>query len=331
MDNATLQRVKDLLAKNDKIGIIIAKDPNIDQMGAGLALYLSLRQLNKSVSIASPSEPVVGISSLVGIDKVKTALEGDGGDLIVSFPYREGEIEKVSYTLEDGYLNIVVKASEEGLSFQENDVRFKRLGGIPTLLFIIGTQRLSDLGSLFDPDTLKNTTVVNIDNQSDNQGFGDVVLVSPRYSSVSEQIGSLLQSLDLSLDIDAAQNLLSGISFATNNFQDQKTSYLAFEMAALLLKKGARRMGATKEYSKQEESQFMPYNQPLPQQQPQQERFNREKGKQRWEDRQQQVQSQRSQQQPQRPKQQLQQEEKTDQETPPDWLAPKVYKSSTLV
>jgi len=31
------------------------------------------------------------------------------GDLVVPFPYREGEIEKVSYTRDDNFLNIVVR------------------------------------------------------------------------------------------------------------------------------------------------------------------------------------------------------------------------------
>src|SRR5258706_396295 len=144
MDNASSQRVKELIAKNDKIGILVGKNPSLDQMAAALALHLGLKQLGKTSAIACPSESIVANSSLVGIDKVKTELSGEGGDLVVSFPYREGEIEKVSYTLENGYLNIVVKATEEGLSFEQQDVLFKRSGGVPSLLFIVGTARISD-------------------------------------------------------------------------------------------------------------------------------------------------------------------------------------------
>lgn len=242
MDNQAAARVKEFISKNDKIAVLVGKNPSLDQMAGALSLYLALQQLGKHVSIASPTQPIVANSSLVGIDKVKTVLAGDGGDLIVSFPYREGEIEKVSYTLEDGYLNIVVKATEEGLSFQQQDVLFKRSGGIPGLAFIVGTARLSDLGSLFDADALKNTAVINIDNQNDNQGFGDVVLVSAQASSLSEVIGRLLEALQIEIDKDIAQNLLSGLSQATNNFQNADTSFMAFEMAAAYMKKGAKRI-----------------------------------------------------------------------------------------
>lgn len=256
MDNATLQAVKEAVGKHNEIGIIVGKNPNLDGMAAALSLYLGLKQLGKNVSVASPTEPIVELSSLVGIDKVKTNISQDAGDLIVSFPYREGEIEKVSYTLENGYLNIVVKAGPQGLSFAQNDVKYKRQGSLPTLLFVVATPRLSDLGSLFDPEALKNTTVVNIDNKVENQGFGEIVTVSPKFSSVSEMVSDLLLGIGVSIDVDIAQNLLSGISHATNNFQDQKTSYLAFEMAGVLMQKGAVRV--QKDRARGDESFFKP-------------------------------------------------------------------------
>lgn len=244
--NATYQQIKDSLDKNDKVSIIVGKNPNIDQMAAALGLYLALQASSKQVLIASPTEPLVEVSNLVAIDKVKQTLSGEGGDLIVSFPYKtlengEGEIQKVSYTIEDGFLNIVVKASENGLSFTEKDVRYKRGGSMSALLFIVGTSRLSDLGGLFDPNALKDVTVVNIDNKRENQGFGDIILVSQDASSVSEIVGDLLLSLDLPVDVDIAQNLLSGILSGTDNFQNQNTTAVAFELSGVFMRKGAVR------------------------------------------------------------------------------------------
>ncbi|MBI2190228.1 MAG: hypothetical protein HYY87_02830 [Candidatus Levybacteria bacterium] len=311
MEEKTLQKLKELIASNEKIAIAVGKNSGIDEMGAALALYLSLQSSSKDVVIACPTEPLVEVSSLVGIDKVRTALATDGADLVVSFPYKEGEIEKVSYTLEDGYLNIIVKAGNAGLSFSEKEISYKRGGGnFAGLLFVIGTARLSDLGNLFNPEMLKDATVVNIDNKVDNQGFGDLVLGSPRFSSVCEQVANLINSLGLPLDIDSAQNLLSGLSFATDNFQKPTTSFLAFEMAGLLIKKGAVRKASPKyEDTALQDFSFTPpkirqpadKTKPLPQ-----------------------VQSQ------------IQEEDfgqdRQDQEEPPsDWLAPKVYKGSTLV
>lgn len=241
MDKRSFEQIRECLSKNQKIGIAVGKNPGIDEMGGVLALYLSLIIDGKNVTVACPSDVLVEHSSLVGIDKVEKSFEDATGDMIVSFPYREGEIEKISYTLEDGFLNIVVKAEEQGLSFSERDVIFRRSNGYPGLLFVIGTPRLSDLDKLYDPHALRDTTVINIDNKRDNQGFGDIVLIPLASSSVSETISELLLDLDLPMDIDIAQNLMIGIESGTNNFQDAKTSPEAFEMAALLMKRGAGR------------------------------------------------------------------------------------------
>jgi hypothetical protein len=241
MDNLTFNKIREAVDKYSNIAIAAPKDPTVDEMGAALGLYLSLEDLGKSLSIATPNTPLVEVSSLVAIDEVKTTLGVESGDLVVSFPYREGEIEKVSYTRDDNFLNIVVKAGEKGLNFDQKDVQFTRGTNAPELLFIVGAAKVSDLGKLFDPTALKDTIVVNIDNKSDNQGFGDIVLTSTKFSSVSEIIANVIFSTGLKMDLDIAQNLMLGIATATNNFQDAQTSSLAFEMAGVLMRNGALR------------------------------------------------------------------------------------------
>ena len=241
MDNLTFSKIKEAIDKYNNIAIITPIDPTVDEMGAALSLYLSLKDSGKSLSIATPNTPLVEVSSLVGIDDVNTTLGSATGDLVVSFPYKEGEIDKVSYTKDDNFLNIVIKAGELGLGFTEKDVKFTRGTNAPELLFIVGAARISDLGGLFDPAALKDTVVVNIDNKAENQGYGDIVMVSNRFSSISEAVANLILSLNLRIDLDISQNLMLGIATATDNFGDPTTSSLAFEMAGILMRNGALR------------------------------------------------------------------------------------------
>lgn len=312
MDNPTFAKIRDLLSQNNKIAIAVGQNSNLDTMAAVLSLVLALEKAGKQIIVASPTQPLVEVSSLVGIDKVKTDLNGNGGDLIVSFPYKEGEIEKVSYTLENGFLNIVVKAGKDGLTFSEDEIRYKRGGEAAKLLFVVGTPRLSDLGALFDTEALKDTTVINIDNSVQNQGFGDVVLVSPNFSSVSEQVATLLNSLPLEFGVDEAQNLLSGISFATNNFADPKTSTVAFEMVALLMKKGATRQALPKaDFG----GAYDPFFGPRPS-------FQQKQAQSQFPSKIEEVETE---------KMVEKKDEERKKEAPPDWLTPKIYKGSTLV
>ncbi len=299
MDNLTFSKIKEAIEKYSNIAVATRNNPSVDEMGAALSLYLSLKDLGKNVTVSSPSQPLVEVSSLVGVDEVKTSLGGEGGDLVVSFPYREGEIEKVSYTRDDNFLNIVVKAGEKGLNFTENDVKFTRGGSAPELLFIVGSPRVSDLGKLFDTESLKDTIVVNIDNKPDNQGYGDILMVSPRLSSVSEAVANLIFSLGFKMDLDIAQNLMLGIATSTDNFQSDHTSPLAFEMAGVLLRQGALRPSAQSQRRKLTAS-FEEDLKPVARQNKIEER-----------------------------PQEKPQVVKQDTNPPEDWLEPKIYKGST--
>ena len=356
MDSLTFKQIKDLIDSNQEIAVVAGKNPSLDDMGAALSLYLAITALGKNTVIATPEPPIVEISNLVGINKVKTGLGGQGGDLIVSFPYKEGEIDKVSYTLENELLNIVVKEGPLGLNFSQKDVKFARgAGGVPKLLFVVGSPRLSDLSGIFDIADLKDTTVVNIDNKQENQGFGDLVMVSAKSSSVSEIVANLILYLGFPIDQDIAQNLLSGITFATGDFQSSDTSSLAFEMAGVLMRNGARRMSLVRQRSTDFDSFIpaqpapeMPVSQPQPiirptlQPQAQQPKQSSEDVIARL--RKQILESQKRQEQrvstpiesqPQvhkvqevGPIEQIEQE-KVVENPPEDWLTPKIYKGST--
>lgn len=374
MDNQTFQRIKDLINQHQSVGVLVGPNPSLDEMAAGLGMFLVLKQMGKDASIVSPTDPVVGISSLVGIDKVQKSFGSTGGgngDLTVSFPYKEGEIEKVSYTLDNGKLNIQVKAGPQGLNFQQSDVDFIRASAgaaaAPSLVFMIGITNPQTVANVFDINANPTTSVVNVDNKEENPKYGTVQNVSGRFSSVSEEIADFVTLLEpqVELDVDTCQNLLTGILFATRDFTTPNTSYLAFEMAGILMKKGAKRsMPATTQpntvqnpqayFPPQQPAQSMPQPQPM-MQQPQQpanqpmvgamqpqapsmpvQEFNPMM--------QQPVQSQPMQQFAPQPMQQSvppmqqpveqpmqQPASAVDNQAPADWLTPKVYKGSTVL
>ncbi len=347
MDKDTIQKIKDAITKSNNIGVAVGKNPSVDEMGAALSLYLLLKNANKQVSIASPTDPIVEVSSLVGVNKVQKTFGGESGDLVVSFPYLEGEIEKVSYTLEDGLLNIIVKASEQGLSFDESDVKYNRGSGAIDLLFVVGTPRISDLEDVIDSQKLRDIKIVNIDNKQHNEKFGDIVLVSQRFSSVSEQVADLTLTLGFRIDQDAAQNLLTGITIATENFQAANTSFLAFELAGLLMKRGAKRLkiGAAEKdefissLSQNEEKPQVDQRPQEGQRQPGQDRPNLNRQDNFRQSRPTSQDFARGEQKRQADTQQAKQNQDqdntasddSDDEPPLDWLTPKVYKGSSDV
>lgn len=244
MDNQKIAQLipqaKDILQGADNVGIIVTEFQSLDKVGAGLALYLALQEAGKNVQIVSRKDPLVEISNLVGIDKLSRSFEGITKKLVVSLPYYEGEVEKVSYNIEGNRLNInLFAAKDKGISFKEKDVDFIRSGSNPSVLVTIGIRKEEEMAGLVSPDA--QVKMIRLDTVVPQQNFGEVTIADPDFSSISEIVTMLIRELNLPIDADTAQNLLDGVVFATNNFSAPNTSSAAFASAAYLLAHGAQR------------------------------------------------------------------------------------------
>ncbi len=83
--------------------------------------------------------------------------------------------------------------------------------------------------------------MINIDRNPLSPLMGDVAIIDPSFSSVSEIVAQVILEMGYMMDPDAAQNLLDGVLFATQNFTSPTTSAYAFESAGFLLQNGAKR------------------------------------------------------------------------------------------
>lgn len=271
MGNALLinqkEQIKELLDSAESIGIIVSENQNIDSVAGALGLYLVLKANGKNVQVVSKREPIVELSNLVGIDKVSKSFVGNTKNLTISVPYREGEIEKVSYNIEGTRLNVNLFAENSGISFNESDIQYIRKGSSPSLIITIGVSNENELEGLVDIKTIKT---IHLDKNPMNSLFGDVSIIDPGFSSLSEIVSELIMELSLGYDLDAFQNLMDGITYATRNFTLPVTSPFAFEAAGFLLQNGAKR---------KERSQGRPFDsqrKPFEQKQRRDERFPKE-------------------------------------------------------
>lgn len=308
-----LNQAKDLF-------ILLPKNPTLDQVASGLSLYLSLLKNGKRVSIACPDQMRVEFNRLVGVDKITTNLSSkEGKNLIVSFPYQEGSIEKVSYNIENDLFNLVIEPREGYPAITSDTIRYSFSGGNIDLIITVGVQNLSQLDSLFNnnQNLFSAKPVVNIDIKPQNSGFGKVNIIETNVASLSELLVFLFSNLGLPLDGDIATNLLSGITSGSQNFTSNITQASTFEAAAICLKNGARKsfqestrtnLQFAQQFQPRQETNFSPNlkaSAPVPQKQIEQKI---------------------------KPKFDLQtNQKKSQEEAPPDWLKPKIYKGSTLL
>ncbi|HVT01106.1 MAG TPA: hypothetical protein VHE53_02610 [Patescibacteria group bacterium] len=232
------EQIRALIDAATSIGIIVGENQTLDIVAASLALYLILKNEGRNVQIISKKDPLVEVSNLFGVNKIAKSFDGVVKTLTISVPYREGEIEKVSYNIEKDRLNVNLFAEENGITFNEDDVDYIRKGSSPSLIITVGVTDEQELVGLAD---INQVQAIHIDKNPLNSLMGDIPLISPVFSSLSEVVAVLIMELGYMPDTDAFQNLLDGIMSETANFSAPNTSALAFEAAGFLLQNGARR------------------------------------------------------------------------------------------
>lgn len=253
------QQIQELLGSVSSVGILLTQNQSLDSVAAALSIALILQDSGKNSQVVSVKEPIVEYSSLVGIDQIKSSFGGVAKMLTVSFPYKDGEIDKVSYNIEGDRLNVNLFAETNGINFTEKDILYIRQGSAPSLIITIGVSDMSEVQGVIDTS---NTRILSIHTDSNVQ-FGDIKLADSSYSSLSEIVAKFAEILQLQVEFDVAQNLLDGIMNATHNFTSLKTSPLAFEMAGVLMQKGAVRRTQKSEGRSQDTSLQMLGSKPV--------------------------------------------------------------------
>ena len=97
-------------------------------------------------------------------------------------------------------------------------------------------ERIGDVQNCLD----ENTRILNIDHHKDNQLFGAINLVSPQASSSSELVYHLAVATGLHINATTAAQLYMGILFDTGGFRFSLTTPTTLEVAAALVRCGAR-------------------------------------------------------------------------------------------
>lgn len=241
------------------VAVLLPRNSNTDAVAASLALKLGLESLGKSVSVACTDPMTVAVNRLVGVNTITNTLGGK--NLVITFPGQTEIVDKISYSVENGELQLVIvpKANSNGIDFKR--LNFVTGGTQAELVFLVGVSDLTELGQLYldARDFLHSTKLVYINTQTD-----------PESSSISETVTQIFSALNINLSNDAASNLLLGLEDATDSFRGNKVTATTFEMAAFLVKNGAKRQDV---YVPQEvvpgTVPSVPYSQPQPVQQPQ--------------------------------------------------------------
>jgi len=230
------QEAKNLIEKYQNICIFLPEKHELaltegDVFCAGIALFYTLEKLGKKTSLFFEKVPkrFHFISSNESVISIKTK-----------------DVDELSYEKDQDGLKIFLTSakgqiSPKEVSFIPRD-SFQNCQEEPELIIVLGAKNLEEVGRNFskNPEVFYKTPILNIDNRTFNENFGEVNLVEIKSCSLCEVVFDLIKELDESLiDKNISTALLTGIVWASENFRTARTRPETFKKASSLIKGGA--------------------------------------------------------------------------------------------
>jgi len=234
-------KFRSLLEPARQVVILLPQNPHYDAVAAGLALKLSLESADRTLTIVCADPMTVEFNRLVGIDTVTSNF--GTGNFIIAFADQTEGVDKVSYNLDRGELQLVITPKKDAPPLDHRKLKFIPASATADLVITVAVENLFDLGPMYhDTRSLfAAAPVVSISRNSPSDNYTPHALYDPDTSSLSELVTHLIDTSGLSFHADVATNLLAGLEKATDFFRSPHVSHSTFETAAHLVRKGARR------------------------------------------------------------------------------------------
>ena len=243
MTQDTVAQFEKLVNNSSHILILLPESPKHDLFCSALALshFCENKNIRTTIAFSDPYEDTHSLNFLPRPQNTSITHSISGSrDLILSFNTKYNKILHVRTEPHDDHLEIHI-TPEHGM-VDSRDFSFLP-GKFPyDIIIAIGAVEKESMGKIYDdmPDVFYEIPIINIDNKSANEQYGQVNIINAVASSVSEIIGDLLEKLHTQkIPQTCAQCLLTGIISETNSFQNHNTTPHALTLASHLIEFGA--------------------------------------------------------------------------------------------
>jgi nanoRNase/pAp phosphatase (c-di-AMP/oligoRNAs hydrolase) len=243
MSQSTAAQFEKMIGKSEHALILLPERPNNDVYCSGVALghFCDERKISTTLAFIDPYEDVEQLQFLPKSMRttIKHSIAGSR-DLILSFNTTYNKIHNVRTEQTDERLNIYI-TPEKGM-VDSRDFSFLPSKFPYDVIITIGASDKESMGKIYDeiPDIFYEVPIINIDNKSTNEHFGQLNIINTVASSVSEIVADILkQCQNHVISRECAQCLLAGIISETNSFQNHNTTPHALTLASHLIECGA--------------------------------------------------------------------------------------------
>ncbi|MCA9370138.1 hypothetical protein KC686_03200 [Candidatus Woesebacteria bacterium] len=239
--NTDQNQLTELLEEVSSVLVVYPGNATTDVLAATAGVYTSLKAAGKAVSLASPAKPRVETAGFEVLSETQT--EVGNQSLIVSFPYSEEAVDKVSYHISDdsSTFYLTIKPQAGALPLDASKLSYDYAGLEVDAIFLVGVSSLSSLGAVYEgyEDAYEKATIVQVGSTASNTAA--LTIKPDNAASLSETTAVALLNNQLPIPEEAATAFLRGIETQTQYFTSLSATAQTFETVASLLRLGARR------------------------------------------------------------------------------------------
>ncbi len=251
IDHAQTDKFRDILELSKNTLLIFKESKDLDLFLASYCLFSFLVR-EKEIRLLTPKFKLKlpkSLTDLIDLKKIETELGKE--NLLISFPYLEEQVDKVSYYIgeHDQRFYLTIKPKSGVAAIDSSKVEFSYAGTQADLLILCGVEDLEKLEQLYfayeDLYKTNNNHVVTLNHFIPD--FGTLNLDISGASSYCEAVYYLLKDLgedkqDFLAKSDLPTLLLYGIEYSSRGLQSMDTTASTFLSVAELLKLGATRL-----------------------------------------------------------------------------------------
>ncbi len=216
MEDTNIKTAFKLIEECKTIALVPSKIAGIDSFASAVGLYFALLEIGKDVYFVYPGKVPEEVQDLIEKDRIISNI--DERELLISVDYSGTPAASAHYVTEEETLHIKLSPVPEGF---EKDARVKvELVGFDfDSIIVFGAQELEDLGGTFNHlrESFSNARLINIDNTERNALFGDINLIDPMASSLSQQVFKYTSAWNLVPTEKSAKAFLTGMTYRMPN------------------------------------------------------------------------------------------------------------------
>lgn len=244
----SVQQINTLLVSSKEILVVLRPNPDYDNIASALALYLAFRKTGRRCQIVSSTvietEKIISPldskdlpeAFLSNLDRVVNHLPKK--QLVMTVDFINGSFSQGNMEKSDAGLIFTLSPEENQPPIEPLNVNTQIVESQPDVIITLGMENLFLLNQFYrdNQEFFTKTSLVNIDNHTNNMYFGKANLIDTKACCLSEMVTLMLYDLRFVLDEDVSKLLHSGIRAKTENFSPKYFSANMLEAVSISLR-----------------------------------------------------------------------------------------------